>query len=208
MQTKKEMKKPIIGAKKKASKARMAEVKKIPSRGLAPTKKEVAKKNAASEVQKMKPQGISRKVNFPESHYGDVINQFDGDTMQHMKNHGTNIRKAADANRKKRSANAGPVKMQNKIKRLPDNVVKRQVVSDEVSKIKPQGIKSRDTRNMNQSNMAIAIEDGDANYFKKEANIASAAAKKAPARKSMLSPVQKAKFKASRIIAKVKNKKK
>jgi hypothetical protein len=45
----------------------------------------------------------------------------------------------------------------------------------EVSKIKPQGIKTRDVRNMNQSNMAIAIEDGDADYFRKEARIVSAA---------------------------------
>jgi hypothetical protein len=47
---------------------------------------------------------------------------------------------------------------------------------NEVSKIKPQGIKTRDVRNMNQSNMAIAIEDGDADYFRKEAKIASNAA--------------------------------
>jgi hypothetical protein len=133
------MKKPIIGAKKKASKARMAEVKKIPSRGLAPTEKAVMKKNAASEIKKIKPQGISRKVNLPETHYGDIINGDDGDmrdVVQHMKNHGSNIRKAADANRKKKSANAGPVKMQHKIKRLPDTVVKVQVGAKKSTKKK------------------------------------------------------------------------
>ncbi len=100
------MKKPIIGAKKKASKARMAEVKKIPSRSLAPTEKAVMKKNAASEVKKIKPQGISRKVNLPETHYGDIINGDDGDmrgVMEHMRIHGSNIRKAAAANSKKKA---------------------------------------------------------------------------------------------------------
>jgi hypothetical protein len=136
------MKKPIIGAKKKASKARMAEVKKIPSRGLAPTEKAVMKKNAASEVKNIKPQGISRKVNFPETHYGDIINGIDGDmtdVVQHMKIHGSNIRKAANANRIKRSANAGPVKMQQKIKRLPDTVVKTPVSRPD-SKSKSKGL--------------------------------------------------------------------
>ena len=136
------MKKPIIGAKKKASKARMAEVKKIPSRGLAPTEKAVMKKNAASEVKNIKPQGISRKVNFPETHYGDIIKGIDGDmtdVVQHMKTHGSNIRKAANANRIKRSANAGPVKMQQKIKRLPDTVVKTPVSRPD-SKSKSKGL--------------------------------------------------------------------
>jgi hypothetical protein len=204
------MKKPIIGAKKKASKARMAEVKKIPSRGLAPTEKAVMKKNAASEVKNIKPQGISRKVNFPETHYGDIIKGIDGDmtdVVQHMKNHGSNIRKAANANRNKRSSDVGPVKMQNKIKRLPDTVVKVQAdakkAKNEVSKIKPQGIKTRDVRNMNQSYMAVAVEDGDADYFRKEAKIASNAAKKGPARKSMLSPAKTVKLAVKK--ARVKN---
>lgn len=134
------MKKPIIGAKKKASNARMAEVKKIPSRGLAPTEKAVMKKKAASEVNKIKPQGISRKVNLPETHYGDIINGIDGDmtdVVRHMRNHGTNIRRYTDdLNRKKRSANAGPVKMQNKIKRLPDTVVKVQAGAKKSTKKK------------------------------------------------------------------------
>lgn len=72
-----------------------------------------------------------------------------------------------------------------------------------VSKIKPQGIKSKSVYNMNQSNMAIAVEDGDADYFKKEANIASAAAKKGPVRKSMLSPAKTVKLAVEK--ARVKN---
>jgi hypothetical protein len=175
------------------------------------------KKNAASEVKNIKPQGISRKVNFPETHYGDIIKGIDGDmtdVVQHMKTHGSNIRKAANANRDKRSANrnkrssdVGPVKMQNKIKRLPDTVVKVQAdakkAKNEVSKIKPQGIKTRDVRNMNQSYMAVAVEDGDADYFRKEAKIASNAAKKGPARKSMLSPAKTVKLAVKK--ARVKN---
>lgn len=207
------MKKPIIGAKKKASKARMAEVKKIPSRGLAPTEKAVMKKNAASEVKKIKPQGISRKVNFPETHYGDIINGIDGDmtdVVQHMKIHGSNIRKAANANRNKRGANAGPVKMQNKIKRLPDTVVKVQAdakkAMNEVSKIKPRGIGTSDKglgMNANQLDRAIAFETGDVGYFKKTANTINAAAKKGPARKSMLSPAKSVKLAVGK--ARVKN---
>jgi len=73
----------------------------------------------------------------------------------------------------------------------------------EVSKIKPQGIKTRDVRNMNQSYMAVAVEDGDADYFRKEAKIASNAAKKGPARKSMLSPAKTVKLAVKK--ARVKN---
>ena len=72
-----------------------------------------------------------------------------------------------------------------------------------VSKIKAQGIKTRDVRNMNQSNLAMAVEEGDSNFFKKEANIASAAAKKGPVRKSMLSPSKTVKLAVNK--ARVKN---
>jgi len=66
-----------------------------------------------------------------------------------------------------------------------------------VSKIKPRGIGTTDKglgMNANQIDRAIAFEDGDVGYFKKTANTISAAAKKGPARKSMLSPAKTAKL--------------
>lgn len=72
-----------------------------------------------------------------------------------------------------------------------------------VSKIKSQGIKTRDVRNMNQSNLAMAVEEGNSNFFKKEADIARAANKKSPVRKSMLSPVKTVKLAVDK--ARVKN---
>ena len=98
------MKKPI----KKAAKARMAEVKKIPSRGLAPTDKSVAKKNAAAEVSKIKPKGISARpiTEFPDSHFGAVpVNMADGMDVYaaHMKDHARSVKKGVDKiNMKKR----------------------------------------------------------------------------------------------------------
>ena len=93
------MKKPI----KKAAKARMAEVKKIPSRGLAPTDKSVAKKNAPAYVStKIKPKGISARPikEFPDSHFGALPVSMSGEGMgdyaQHMKAHGNAIKKGVD----------------------------------------------------------------------------------------------------------------
>lgn len=93
------MKKPI----KKAAKARMAEVKKIPSRGLAPTDKSVAKKNAPAYVStNMKPKGISVRPikEFPDSHFGALPVSMSGEGMwdyeQHMKAHGNAIKKGVD----------------------------------------------------------------------------------------------------------------
>jgi len=101
--------KPIIGAKKKAAKARMADVKKIPSRGLAPTDKSVAKKNAASETSKIKPKGISAKpmTEFPDSHFGAVPTSMSGEGMDvyaaHMGDHAKAVKKGVNKiNMKKR----------------------------------------------------------------------------------------------------------
>jgi hypothetical protein len=103
------IKKPIIGAKKKAAKARMADVKKIPSRGLAPTDKSVARKNAASEASSVKPKGISAKpmTEFPDRHFGAVPTSMSGEGMEyyanHMKIHGDAVKKGVDKiNMKKR----------------------------------------------------------------------------------------------------------
>ena len=97
------MKKPIISSKKKVAKARMAEVKKIPSRGLAPTDKSVARKNAASEASKIKPKGISADTGgFPDSHYGSLPRTMSGEGMgdyvEHMGVHGKRIQAAAERN--------------------------------------------------------------------------------------------------------------
>lgn len=103
------MKKPIISSKKKVAKARMAEVKKIPSRGLAPTDKSVARKNAASEASSVKPKGISAKqiTEFPDSHFGALPVSMSGEGMgqytRHMQVHGNQIQKGVDKiNMKKR----------------------------------------------------------------------------------------------------------
>jgi len=103
------MKKPIISSKKKVAKARIAEVKKIPSRGLAPTDKSVARKNAASEASKIKPKGISAKpfTEFPDSHFGALPTSMSGEGMdqytRHMQVHGNQIQKGVDKiNMKKR----------------------------------------------------------------------------------------------------------
>ncbi len=102
------MKKPIISSKKKVAKARIAEVKKIPSRGLAPTDKSVARKNAASEASKIKPKGISADTGgFPDRHYGSLPRTMSGEGMgdyvEHMKMHGDAVKKGADKiNMKKR----------------------------------------------------------------------------------------------------------
>ena len=102
------IKKPIIGAKKKAAKARMADVKKIPSRGLAPTDKSVARKNAANQASKIKPKGISAKpmTEFSDSHFGAVpVNMTDGMDVYaaHMGDHAKAVKKGVDKiNMKKR----------------------------------------------------------------------------------------------------------
>ncbi len=103
------MKKPIISSKKKVAKARIAEVKKIPSRGLAPTDKSVARKNAASEASSVKPKGISAKpiTEFPDSHFGALPVSMSGEGMgqytRHMQVHGNQIQKGVDKiNMKKR----------------------------------------------------------------------------------------------------------
>ena len=103
------IKKPIIGAKKKAAKARMADVKKIPSRGLAPTDKSVARKNAASEASSIKPKGISAKpmTEFSDSHFGAVPTSMSGEGMDvyaaHMGDHAKAVKKGVDKiNMKKR----------------------------------------------------------------------------------------------------------
>jgi hypothetical protein len=102
------MKKPIISSKKKAAKARMAEVKKIPSRGLAPTDKSVARKNAASEANSVKPKGISAKpmTEFSDSHFGAVpVNMTDRMDVYaaHMGDHAKAVKKGVDKiNMKKR----------------------------------------------------------------------------------------------------------
>lgn len=76
-----------------------------------------------------------------------------------------------------------------------------------VSKIKSRGIGTPENRglgmNSNQIDRAIAFEDGDVGYFKKTANTISAAAKKVPARKSMLSPAKTVKLAVEK--ARVKN---
>lgn len=97
---------PIMGGKKreekKAAQSRMAEVKKIPSRGLAPTDKSVARKNAASEASSVKPKGISAKpiTEFPDSHFGALPVSMSGEGMgqytRHMQVHGNQIQKGVD----------------------------------------------------------------------------------------------------------------
>jgi hypothetical protein len=75
-----------------------------------------------------------------------------------------------------------------------------------VSKIKPRGIGTSDKglgMNANQLDRAIAFETGDVGYFKKTANTINAAAKKGPARKSMLSPAKSVKLAVEK--ARVKN---
>jgi hypothetical protein len=103
------MKKPIISSKKKVAKARIAEVKKIPSRGLAPTDKSVARKNAATQASKIKPKGISAKpmTELPDSHFGALPVSMSGEGMgqytRHMQVHGNQIQKGVDKiNMKKR----------------------------------------------------------------------------------------------------------
>ena len=83
---------------------------------------------------------------------------------------------------------------------------KKKPTPSAVSKIKPRGIGTKDKglgMNANQIDRAIAFEDGDVGYFKKTANTISAAAKKGPARKSMLSPAKTVKLAVEK--ARVKN---
>lgn len=83
---------------------------------------------------------------------------------------------------------------------------KKKPTPSAVSKIKPRGIGTKDKglgMNANQIDRAIAFEDGDVGYFKKTANTISAAAKKSPERKSMLSPAKTVKLAVEK--ARVKN---
>ena len=83
---------------------------------------------------------------------------------------------------------------------------KKKPTPSAVSKINPRGIGTKDKglgMNANQIDRAIAFEDGDVGYFKKTANTISAAAKKGPARKSMLSPAKTVKLAVEK--ARVKN---
>ena len=111
------MKKPIIGAKKKASKARMAEVKKIPSRSLSPSSSEMEmrKKKAASEVASVKPQGVKSK---PAS-YRDEVQGNETWMKERMEYYGPKIRTAAKLNAIKK----GPTPIERDMK-------KKQLMSD------------------------------------------------------------------------------
>lgn len=84
----------MINGKKKEAKKRMAEVKKIPSRGLAPTERSVVRKSAASEVSQMKPQGIKSKP----ATYRDEVKGSEGWFKEVGEYYGPKIRTAAKLN--------------------------------------------------------------------------------------------------------------
>ena len=149
------MKKPIISSKKKAAKARMADVKKIPSRGLTPTDKSVAKKSTPAYVSSsMKPKGISVRPikEFPDSHFGALPVSMSGEGMgdytRHMQVHGNAMKKGVDRINKARGEAKKPksggmkankpapakTRMKMEVTRLPDTVVKKQISKAEAAK--------------------------------------------------------------------------